>query len=68
MIEKLNFESPWKVNVELTCLSWNFMQYLQVIRRNLQKYVSTSCSLLQSKTLLAYFSNNMLVYCLLNIM
>ena len=38
-----------------------------VIRGNLQKYVSTNRSLLQCKTLPAYFSNNIMVYCSLNI-
>ena len=33
----------------------------QVIPGNLQKYVSTNCSLLQCKTLPAHFSNNMMV-------
>ena len=40
---------------------------IQVILGNLQKYVSTSGSLLQCKTLPAHFSNNMMVYCLLNV-
>ena len=39
----------------------------QVIPGNLQKYVSTNRSLLQCKTLPAHFSNNMMVYCLLNV-
>ena len=39
----------------------------QVIPGNLQKYVSTNHSLLQCKTLPAYFNNNIMVYCLLNI-
>ena len=39
----------------------------QVIPGNLQKYVSTNHSLLQYKTLPAHFSNNMMVYCLLNV-
>ena len=39
----------------------------QVIPENLQKYVSTSRSLLQCKTLPAHFSDNMMVYCLLNV-
>ena len=39
----------------------------QVIPENLQKYVSTNRSLLQCKTLPAHFSNNMTVYCLLNV-
>ena len=38
----------------------------EVIPGNLQKYASTSRSLLQCKTLPAHFSNNMMVYCLLN--
>ena len=40
---------------------------IQVIPGNLQKYVSTNRSLLECKTLLAHFSNNMMVYCLLNV-
>ena len=39
----------------------------QVIPGNLQKFVSTNRSLLQCKTLPAHFSNNMMVYCLLNV-
>ena len=39
----------------------------QVIPGNLQKYVSTNRSLLQCKTLPANFSNNMMLYCLLNV-
>ena len=39
----------------------------QVIPGNLQKYVSTNRSPLQCKTLPAHFSNNMMVYCLLNV-
>ena len=34
---------------------------------NVQKYVSTNRSPLQCKTLSAHFSNNMMVYCLLNL-
>ena len=40
---------------------------IQVIPGNLQKYVSTNRGLLQCKTLPAHFSNNMMVYCLLNV-
>ena len=39
----------------------------QVIPGNLQKNVSTNRSLLQCKTLPAYNSNNMMVYCLLKV-
>ena len=39
----------------------------QVIPGNLQKYVSTNRSLLQCKTLPAHFSDNIMVYCLLNV-
>ena len=39
----------------------------QVIPGNLQKYVSTNHSPFQCKTLPAHFSNNMMVYCLLNV-
>ena len=38
----------------------------QVIPGNLQKYVSTNHIILQCKTLPAHFSDNMMVYCLLN--
>ena len=40
---------------------------VQVIPGNLQKYVSTNRTLLQCETLPAHFSNNMMVYCLLNV-
>ena len=40
---------------------------IQVIPGNLQKYVSTNRSIFQCKTLPAHFSNNMMVYCLLNV-
>ena len=41
--------------------------YIQVIPGNLQKYVSTNRNLPQCKTLPAHFSNNMMAYCLLNV-
>ena len=47
-------------------LLWISNSY-QVIPGDLQKYVSTNRSLLQCKTLLAHFSNNIMVYCLLNV-
>ena len=40
---------------------------IQVIPGNLQRYVSTNRSLPQCKTLPAHFSNNMMAYCLLNV-
>ena len=39
----------------------------QVIPGNLQKYASTNRNALQCKTLPAHFGNNMMVYCLLNL-
>ena len=51
------------------CLSRNSLpnNAYQVIPGNLQKYVSTNRSPLQCKTLLVHFSNNMMLYCLLNV-
>ena len=43
------------------------LKIFQVIPGNLQQYVSTNRSLLQYKTLPAYFSYIMMVYCLLNV-
>ena len=48
-------------------LSQEILASIQVIPGNLQKYVSTIRSLVQCKTLPAHFSNNMMVYCLLNV-
>ena len=55
---------PW--NFLLTNFVFCFVNN-QAIPGNLQKYVSTNRSLLQCKTLPAHFSNNMMVYCLLNV-
>ena len=38
-----------------------------MIPGNLQRYVSTNCGLLQCIALPAHFNNNMIVYCLLNV-
>ena len=49
-----------------TGIEWKFPN-IQVIPGNLKKYISTSRSLLQCKTLWAHFSNNMMAYCLLTL-
>ena len=57
------------INIDqlLQNLEFQRMPANQVIPGNLQKYVSTNHSILWCKTLPAHFSNNMMVYCLLNV-
>ena len=56
-----------KVNKFLACKSSFHESTIQVIPGNLQTYVCTNRSLLQCKTLPAHFGNNMMIYCLLNV-
>ena len=65
---KLSEHKTYRHSLELIvgrCTIKTFRE--RVIPGNLQKYDSTNRSLLQCKTLPAHFSNDMMVYCQLNV-
>ena len=66
-LENISIFNIWKLWLVRYDVIFAEMSLIQVIPGNLQKSVSANRSQLQCKTLPAHFSNNMIVYCLLNV-